>query len=134
MKVAIIDSHGAGIGQAVIKKLRKEIEDIYLIALGTNTVATSNMIKAGADIGITGKQAIYSFCIKHKVDSIIVPTGILSSEIPNSEISSKLPNAIFQMDCTKYLIPLQKSKIYVPGTKNLQIKEMIEDIIVDLLS
>ena len=65
MKIAVIDAQGAGIGQTVIKKIRKEIEDdIYIIALGTNIYATSTMIKAGANIGISGEIAIGEFCKK----------------------------------------------------------------------
>lgn len=133
MKIAVIDAQGAGIGQTVVKKIRKEIDsNIYITALGTNALATSNMIKAGANAGISGEKAICSFCKTNKIDSIIGPIGIICSGGINGEITPMVSAAIFNMDCTKYILPLQKHGIYIPGTRNLQIKDMIEEIVLDL--
>lgn len=135
MKIAIIDAQGAGLGQTIIKKIRKEIDhDIYIIALGTNTFATSNMVRAGANVGISGERAIYSFCKTNKIDSIIGPIGIIYSGGINGEITPMISKSIFNMDCTKYIIPLQKHGIYIPGTRNLQIKDIIEEIVLDIKS
>ncbi|MBU3189346.1 DUF3842 family protein [Clostridium bowmanii] len=133
MKIAIIDAQGAGLGQAVIKKIRKEIDlNVYIIALGTNTYATSNMINAGANIGISGENKICSFCRTNKVDSIIGPIGMICSGGINGEITPIIANSIFNMDCTKYILPLQKHGIYIPGTRNLQIKDIIEEIVLHI--
>ena len=133
MKIAVIDAQGAGLGQAVIKRIRKEIEDdIYIIALGTNTYATSTMIKAGADFGINGEIAISKFCSENQLDSIIGPIGVICSGGINGEITPMISSALFKMDCTKYIIPLQKHGIYIPGTRNLQIKDIIEEIVLDI--
>jgi len=133
MKIAVIDAQGAGLGQTIIKKIHKEIDlDIYIVALGTNTLATSNMIKAGANEGISGEKSICSFCKTIKIDSIIGPIGILCSGGINGEVTSIISNSIFNMDCTKYILPLQKHGIYIPGTRNLQIKDMIEEIVLDI--
>jgi len=133
MKIAVIDAQGAGIGQAVIKKIRKEIEDdIYIIALGTNTYATSTMIKAGADVGISGEIEISKFCSENQLDSIIGPIGIICNGGINGEITPLISRSIFKKDCTKYILPLQKHGIYIPGTRNLQIKDIIEEIVLDI--
>ncbi len=134
MKIAIIDAQGAGLGRTIIKRLRKEINtNIYIYALGTNPIATSNMIKEGADEGITGEDAIHSFCKTTKVDSIIGPIGIICSGGIDGEITPLISQAIFEMDCIKYIIPLQKHGIYIPGTTTLRIKEIFDDIINDIL-
>lgn len=133
MVVAVIDAQGAGLGQTIIKKLCKEINSsIYIIALGTNTLATSKMIRAGANVGISGEKAICSFCKKNKVDSIIGPIGIICSGGINGEITANMSQAIFNMDCIKYILPLKKHGIYIPGTRDLQIKEFIEEIVNDI--
>ena len=133
MKIAIIDAQGAGLGQTIIKKIRKEIGiDVYIIALGTNAFATSAMIKSGANEGISGEKSILSFCKKNKVDSIIGPIGIICSGGINGEITPIIAMSIFNMDCTKYIIPLQKHGIYIPGTRNLQIKDIIKEIVADI--
>lgn len=133
MKIAVIDAQGAGLGQNIIKRLRKEIDqDVYIIALGTNSFATSKMVKAGANVGISGEKAISSFCKETKIDSIIGPIGIICSGGIHGEITAMISNAIFNMDCTKYILPLQKHGIYIPGTRNLQIKDIIEEILLDI--
>lgn len=133
MKIAVIDAQGAGIGQAVIKKIRKEIEEgVYITALGTNTYATSTMIKAGADSGISGEIAIIKFCSENQLDSIIGPIGVICSGGINGEITPMISSSLFKMDCTKYIIPLQKHGMYIPGTRNLKIKDIIEEIVLDI--
>ncbi|MGH4050781.1 MAG: DUF3842 family protein [Clostridium sp.] len=133
MKIAVIDAQGAGLGQTIIKKIRKEIGiDVYIIALGTNKFATSTMIKSGANEGIIGEKSILSFCKTNKVDSIIGPIGIICSGGINGEITPIIAMSVFNMECTKYIIPLQKHGIYIPGTRNLQIKDIIKEIISDI--
>lgn len=133
VKIAVIDIRGAGLGQSVIKKIRKEInESIYIIALGLNTCATSNMVRAGANVGISGERAICSFCTSNKIDSIIVPIGIMFNWGITTEVTSIIPQSIFEMDCIKYILPLQKHGIYIPGTRDLEIKDIIAEIISDI--
>lgn len=133
VKVAIIDIRGAGIGQSFIKKIRKEInDDVYIIALGMNTCAASNMVRAGANIGISGEKAICSFCTLKKIDSIIVPIGVLFNWSITTEVSPLIAKSIFEMDCIKYILPLQNHGIYIPGTRNLVIKDILTEIIFDI--
>jgi hypothetical protein len=131
MKVVVIDAQGAGIGQTIIKRILKEINtDVCIVALGTNAVATSNMLKAGANVGISGEKAICTFLKTNKIDCIIGPIGILCTGAINGEITGNISKSILNIDCIKYLLPLQKHGIYIPGTRNLQIKEMIEEIVI----
>jgi hypothetical protein len=133
MKIAVIDGQGAGLGQTVIKRIRKEIGlDIFITALGTNEAAASNMIKAGANEGIIGTDNIILFCSEESIDCIIGPIGIMCSGGINGEISSLISGSIFMMDCIKYIIPLQKHGIYIPGTRDLEIKEIIQEIVMDI--
>ena len=74
MKIAVIDGQGGGIGKHITEKLRKELgADIEIVALGTNSVATSMMLRAGANEGATGESAIV-----YTVDEVDVITGTLS--------------------------------------------------------
>lgn len=133
MVIGVIDAQGAGIGKTVIAKLKKEIYgDVRIIALGTNKLATLNMIKSGADVGITGERAIVKFCKNHRVDYIIGPIGIVYSGGIKGEITAAISEAVFHTVCEKYLIPLQKHGIYIPGTRNLKIKDAIEEIVYDI--
>lgn len=130
MNIAVIDAQGGGIGQTVVKRLRREFKSqVNIFALGTNSTAASNMLKAGSNYGFTGEESIISFCRTKKVNAIIGPIGIMASGGINGEITAEISKSIFEMECTKYIIPLRKHGIYIPGTRNLEIREIIDEII-----
>ncbi|SEG16505.1 protein of unknown function [Caloramator fervidus] len=133
LKIAVIDGQGAGIGRTFIKECKKVLKNkVYIFALGTNEVAANNMIKNGADEKYVGEKDIVRFLLEHKLDAIVGPIGILIDGGINGEITRELSNAIFKLDCVKYIIPLQKHGIYIPGTKDLAIKDIIKEIIKNL--
>jgi len=133
MKIAVLDAQGAGLGKTIIKKIRREIgSDIHITALGTNSTATSSMIRAGANTGITGEKEICSFCNTNSLACIIGPIGIICSGGIEGEITAKISHAVFQLDCTKYIIPIQKHGIYIPGTTDLKIKDIMDEIVLNI--
>lgn len=86
LKVAIVDGQGGGIGKSLIERIRKALkEDVEIIALGTNSLATTGMIKSGADFGATGENPIVI-----NADIVDVIMGPLAIVIPNS-ILGRLP-------------------------------------------
>jgi hypothetical protein len=133
MKIAVIDGQGGGLGKTIIEKLKKELKsDAEILALGTNAYATSNMVKAGASEGASGESAICYCCRNVKFDCIIGPIGIVCPNSMLGELTSHMAEAIFNCDCTKYLIPLSKHGLYIPGVKNLQIQDFIQEIAYEL--
>lgn len=90
------------------------------------------MIKAGADKGITGEKEICYFCHTNNVDCIIGPIGIICSGGIKGEITAEVSQAVFQLDCRKYIIPMQKHGIYIPGTTQLKIKDIMDEIVLDI--
>lgn len=109
--ISVVDGQGGGIGKQFIEKLRKEIPDVYIRALGTNSTATNKMIKAGANDGATGENAIVVNSYK---SHIIV--GVLGIVMPNSilgELTPKMAEAISSSDALKVLIPIQKCGVKV---------------------
>ncbi|MDD3840861.1 MAG: DUF3842 family protein [Clostridia bacterium] len=133
MNIAVIDAQGAGLGKTIIKMIRKQIHyKVHITALGTNEYATQNMLDAGANLGVTGETQICSFCKDEKIDCIIGPIGILSSGGIKGEITPSISFSIFNMNCKKYIIPLKKHGIYIPGTRNLKIKEIMQEIVWDI--
>ncbi|MDI3481176.1 MAG: hypothetical protein PWQ97_831 [Tepidanaerobacteraceae bacterium] len=132
MIVAVVDGMGGGIGAQVIALLRQDLPpDIKIYALGTNSAATTNMMKEKANRGATGESAII-YCIK-KADVVVGSLGIV---IPNSmmgEITPKIAEAITACGAKKILIPIMDNEdIVVLGTEKkplfLSIKEAIEKI------
>lgn len=117
MQIAVVDGQGGGIGKAIIEKLRAELGDeITIVALGTNALATSLMLKAGASEGATGENAIV-FTVP-KVDIIIGSVAIIAASSILGELSPLMARAISESPAKKVLIPLNRCNIYVMGVTN----------------
>ncbi|GAA0686704.1 MULTISPECIES: DUF3842 family protein [Clostridium] len=129
--IAIIDAQGAGIGQTIIKKIKKECncKEVRVVALGTNGVAASNMVKAGAEKSIVGSNNICDFLNKENIWAVIGPIGVICSGGINGEVTADIAREVFKLDCLKYILPLKVHGIYIPGTVNMDIKDMINEII-----
>ena len=114
MRIAVIDGQGGGIGRTMIEKLREALnEDVEILALGTNAVATAAMLKAGAHEGASGENAIIANA--PKVDIIMGCIGILAAGSMRGEITSGIAASISTSDASKVLIPLGKCRIHVAG-------------------
>jgi hypothetical protein len=128
MKIAVVDGKGGGIGSQVVERLRSlNNNDIEIIALGTNSQATSNMLKAGAHDGSTGENAVV--WMSKKVDIIIGPLAIIAANSMMGEISPKMAEAIASSDARKLLLPVSKCNIDVIGLENLQFKIIFNELI-----
>jgi len=117
LKIAVIDGQGGGMGKAIVEKLRKAFgNDLEILALGTNALATSLMLKAGANEGASGENAIiYS---SPKVDFIIGSIGIISANSMLGELTPNMARAIAESPAKKILIPLNRCNVYVAGVKS----------------
>jgi hypothetical protein len=54
--IAVVDGKGGGIGKTLVERIKEENLDAEILALGTNSAATSNMMKSGADQGAIGES------------------------------------------------------------------------------
>ena len=111
--VGIIDGHGGGVGRALAERIKRAYPEIFVRALGTNSTATSAMVKAGADDGATGENAIIFNA--GKLDVITGPIGILMANGLLGEVTPAAALAIGNSDAVKVLIPSQKCNIIMAG-------------------
>ncbi len=131
MKIAVIDGMGGGIGSQAVERLKSlNNNDIEIIALGTNSQATSNMLRAGAHEGGTGENAIS--WISQRVDIIIGPLAIIAANSMMGEISPKMSEAIASSPAKKLLLPVSKCNIDVIGLENLQFKTIFNELIIKI--
>ncbi|MEG6523187.1 DUF3842 family protein [Desulfotomaculum sp. 1211_IL3151] len=128
MRIAVIDGQGGGIGKAVVSKLRQVFgERLEIIALGTNALATSLMLKSGANEGATGENAIVINAAK--VDIIIGPVAIICANSLLGELTPLMAKAIAESPAKKVLIPLNRCNLIVAGVETKPLPHYIDDAI-----
>ena len=128
MRVAIIDGQGGGIGKYITTVFRRHFADsLEIIALGTNATATHAMLKAGANEGATGENAI----IKNvgEVDAILGSVAILAADAMLGELTPKMAEAIGKSKARKFLLPLNRVGIMIAGVKDEPLPHQIEDLV-----
>ena len=123
MNVLIIDAQGGGLGKQIITAIKKTYPSISITAVGTNSVATSNMLKAGADHGATGENAVIVGCI-----------GIVIADSMFGEVTPKMAAAVGQSAAKRLLIPINQCSNIILGVHNLSINDITTDILNDLQS
>lgn len=123
--ICVIDGQGGGIGSAIIKNLSGPGNDTFeTIALGTNAIATAQMLKAGANRGASGENAIVQTV--PKVDIIIGPVSIIAANAMMGEITPKIAEAISTSPARKYLLPLTQENIEIVGVATLPLPHLIQ--------
>ena len=124
----VMDGQGGGIGRVIIKKLRDVFgEEVEIVALGTNSVATSQMMRAGANRGATGENAIITMA--PKVDIIIGPLAILMANSMMGEVTTEMSQAISSSNAFKILIPLTQERVTIVGVSDEPLPHLIDQAI-----
>lgn len=103
-KIVIIDGQGGKMGKAVVAQLKLSYPELELTAIGTNSIATSAMLKAGADFGATGENPVIVAC--RDAGLIIGPLGIVIADSLLGEITPTMAAAIGSSTAHKILIPV----------------------------
>lgn len=132
-RICVIDGQGGGIGSAIIKRLKEAFEEtVEIVALGTNAIATAQMLKARANRGATGENAIAQ-TVK-SVDVIVGPIAIIAAHAMMGEVTPKIAEVVAGSAAKKILIPLSQENIEVVGICALTLPKLIEEMIAKHLS
>ena len=127
-KVCVIDGQGGGIGSAIIKKLKERFEErIEIIALGTNAIATAQMLKSKANKGASGSNAIVQ-TVK-KADVIIGPVGIIMPHAMMGEVTPRMAEAVSSCDAKKILLPLTQENLEIVGVCGLPLPQLVDELL-----
>lgn len=125
--VLIIDGQGGLLGKQMVEAVKKLIPEADITAVGTNPVATTSMLKAGADNGATGENAVIVGA--RNADIIVGPIGIAIADSLLGEITPAMAVAIGQSRAKKILIPVNKCNNIVIGTGDKSTSELITEAI-----
>lgn len=127
MVILVVDGSGGSIGQQVVARLRESLtEKVEIVVLGTNAIAASNMMKAGANRGASGENAF-----KVTVPEADIIIGPISIMIPNSfmgELTPAMAEYLSLSKARKVLLPLGKH-IDLVGTSNLPLPHLMDEAI-----
>ncbi len=124
MKIVVIDGQGGSVGRMLIERLLKKVPDAYIVAIGTNSIATATMLKAGVKLGATGENA--TIVNARDADYIVGPMGIVIADSMLGEITPGMAVAVGSSPAKKILIPSLKCNNYVVGTKEISLDKLVD--------
>ena len=130
MNILVIDAQGGGIGRQLVTAIKANRLDAVITAVGTNSAATSAMLKAGADHAATGENA--TVVNSRKADVIIGPIGIVIADALFGEITPRMAAAVAQSDAKRLLIPVNHCDNIVVGVSDLNLSRLIQAVIDEL--
>jgi len=124
----VVDGQGGGIGAAIIKRLRDAItHELEILGLGTNSIATARMMKAGANKAATGENAMV--LTSSKVDVIIGPFAIVMANAMMGELSPEMAEAISSSEAIKILIPLTQENVRLVGVSVEPLPHLVDQAV-----
>ncbi len=130
--VCVIDGQGGGIGSIIIKKIKDHFgESVVIIALGTNAIATAQMLKARANRGASGENAIVQTVVR--VDVVVGTLGIMLAHAMMGEVTPKMAEAVCGCAATKLILPISQENVDVIGVSDDPLPHLVETLVVDHL-
>ena len=132
MKVVIIDGQGGSLGKALVETIRRSHPELEILAIGTNSMAASTMLRSGASAIATGENPVV--VAARDAEIIIGPLGLIAADSLHGEITPIMASAVSQSKAHKILIPISKCNISIVGKQELGLGEMIALVVKELES
>jgi hypothetical protein len=130
--ICVIDGQGGGIGSTVIKTIKVHFgESLEILALGTNAIATAQMLKARANRGASGENAIVRTVAE--ADVVIGTLGILLAHAMMGEVTPKMAAAVAGCAAAKLILPIGQENVSVVGVSDEPLPHLVERLVVDHL-
>ncbi|CQR70130.1 hypothetical protein SOV_29650 [Sporomusa ovata DSM 2662] len=131
MYIAVIDGQGGGIGRVIIDRVRNEFRNsVEILAIGTNSQATSVMLRAGANEGATGENAV--ICNIDEVDLILGPLSIILPNSMKGELTAKMAKRVVTCKARKILLPIHRNNIDLIGIQSEPLPHMVEELVIQM--
>lgn len=125
MKIMVVDGQGGNIGRQLVKMIAEAFPQAELFAVGTNSIATSNMLKGGVKNAATGENSV--IVGSRRADVIVGPVGIVIADALMGEVTPAMAQAVGQSDAVRVLIPMNRCETLVAGVGNNSTAELLED-------
>ncbi len=132
MKILIIDAQGGGMGRMLVESLKRALPEQPVIAVGTNALATSAMLKGGADQAATGENAI-RVCAA-AADIIVAPIGMVLADAMLGEVTAEMAASIGRSRAHKVLLPVARCQTTIVGVTKMSLAEAVERAVAEVVS
>ncbi len=127
-RICVIDGQGGGIGATLIKYLKEAfVEDVELIGLGTNAIATSQMLKAGANKGASGEKAIYRMVMQ--TEYLVGPIAVSWANAMLGEVTPKMAEAVTSSPALKFFLPISQENAEIVGVNKEPLPHMVQAVV-----
>lgn len=127
MKIVIVDGQGGKLGKLLVEQLKPACPQVQLYAIGTNSIATATMLKAGADFGATGENPVVRAVMD--ADIVLGPMGIVIAHAILGEVTPKMAEAVGGCRAKKLLIPMNSCGVSVAGVQELPLSSYVAQIV-----
>lgn len=127
MNILVVDAQGGGIGRQLVAAIKQNIPGAAVTAVGTNSAATSAMLKAGADRAATGENAVVVGA--RSADIIAGPVGIVIADSLLGEITPAMAAAIGQSRAKRILIPVNHCDNIIAGVPDLSVAALVQNAV-----
>ena len=127
MKIVIVDGQGGKLGKLLVEQLKQACPQVQLYAIGTNSIATATMLKAGADFGATGETPVVRAVMD--ADVVLGPMGIVVAHAILGEVTPKMAEAVGGCRAKKLLIPMNSCGVSVAGVQELPLSSYVSQIV-----
>lgn len=127
MNILVIDAQGGGIGRQLVSAIKQAVPSASVTAVGTNSAATSAMLKSGADRAATGENAVVVNA--RRADVIAGPIGIVVADSLLGEITPAMAAAVGQSSATRVLIPISHCDTVVAGMPDVSMGLLIQSAV-----
>ena len=121
MNIVVMDAQGGGVGRMLVEQIKKRLPDQKLIAVGTNAAATAAMLRAGADQGATGENAVRVNAAR--ADLILAPIGLVLCDAMLGEVTGGMALAVGGSPAHKILVPVSRCGVTIAGAPAMTLVE-----------
>ena len=127
MKIVVIDGQGGKMGSALIERIKSALPEHTCIAVGTNSIATATMLKAGAHFGATGENPVVRGVAD--ADAVLGPVGIVVAHAILGEVTPKMAEAVGGCRAKKFLVPMNSCGVVVAGVQELSLSAHVRQAV-----
>lgn len=130
MKIVVIDGQGGRLGCLLVERVKARLPGVQVYALGTNTAATTAMLKAGADFGATGENPVVRNVMD--ADGVLGPVGVIVANAILGEVTPAMAEAVGGCRAKKFLIPMNSCGVVVAGVEDLPLPAYVAQAVESL--